>query len=242
MTVALSFSPLRFLRSFCGLDFEAFGKWRLQSRPPSCDSAEEALFMKRALKSMPQLRIYLLAFLLLITGALRNAYCLGQVGPPSATNSNSAQPPEQKSTPSSKLPPGLPPCPSQKFLPMRQLPPSNASHKVILSWNPSEPSPDHPSKTVGYCLYKSRTKIDPNQPICSTCEPLNAVPVTGTSCTDDIVENDVTYFYVASAVNAAGTPSRWSNVTIPSSSSSKTSSVPASSPPPPLCRGASATK
>jgi hypothetical protein len=48
-------------------------------------------------------------------------------------------------------------------------------------------------------------------PTCSQCEQINRVPVTGTSCVDDLVEDKATYYYVVTGVNSQGSASTASN-------------------------------
>jgi hypothetical protein len=65
---------------------------------------------------------------------------------------------------------------------------------------------------VGYCLYRSKMQNAAQlQPTCNQCEQVNRVPVTGTSCTDDLVEDKATYYYVVTAVNSQGSASKPSN-------------------------------
>jgi hypothetical protein len=73
-------------------------------------------------------------------------------------------------------------------------------HRVDLSWNPST------STTVGYNIYRSGISGGPYTKINSA---LNA----STTYTDDNIQGGLTYYYVATAVDANGTESTYSNQT-----------------------------
>jgi len=149
--------------------------------------------------------------------------------PASAISSKKHQP--QTSTSPPKCPPaGLP-----------SLQPSNAQsrHTVILSWNASTHSNKPQSVAVGYCLYRSKD-LDAIQksPTCAKCQRLNETPVVATSCVDDLVENQATYYYVATALNADGHssfPSNQATANIPKDD--QTGPATGTSPPPQVCRG-----
>jgi hypothetical protein len=85
---------------------------------------------------------------------------------------------------------------------------------VTLTWNASIPSSNVDSKAVGYCLYRSTTLNAAKQnPTCSNCEQINSIPIPGTGCVDDLVEDGAAYYYVVTAINANQKISSSSNET-----------------------------
>jgi hypothetical protein len=118
---------------------------------------------------------------------------------------------------------------------------STGHHKVILSWNPSVP-PTGTDGPVVYCLYRSKTKGSAEKnAMCSDCEQINSIPVVGTGCLDDLVEDGAAYYYVVTAMTTAGRPSPSSNETPATIPATKESVSPTSEKTYPLCR-ASAQK
>jgi hypothetical protein len=115
------------------------------------------------------------------------------------------------------------------------LQPSTATghHKVLLTWKASAPGARPEDNTVGYCLYRSLKKdVAKSNATCSACEQINSVPVTGTACVDDLVQDGALYYYVVTAMNAAGNRSSSSNeipVAIPGANVTTGSSVGANS-------------
>ena len=71
-------------------------------------------------------------------------------------------------------------------------------HSADLSWSPS------PSTVVGYNVYRSTTTGGPYAKLNTSLGP-------STSYTDSTVQNGRTYYYVSTAVNAAGAESGYSN-------------------------------
>ncbi len=71
-------------------------------------------------------------------------------------------------------------------------------HSADLSWSPS------PSTVVGYNIYRSSTSGGPYAQVNSSLDP-------STLYTDGTVQNGQTYYYVSTAVNAAGAESGYSN-------------------------------
>lgn len=116
-----------------------------------------------------------------------------------------------------------------------------STHKVILSWIASPRSPTTQKVAVGYCLYRSKKKDAVRErPTCRKCQQINTVPVVGTSCVDDVIENKATYYYAVTAVNADGYASAPSNEAIAQISSKKLAdSAAATSPPAATCRAPS---
>lgn len=193
--------------------------------------------MKYCKECMLPFGLDLRAFVLLVLGLASVSSGVSQVGQANLTSASLTKPVGSKLSRKARTQLHSPSCSSAGFLPIQASLPVTAQHKVTLSWKASSPSAD---PVFGYCLYKSQAKIDTNLGLaCPQCEPLNSVPVKGTSCVDDIVTNGVTYYYIVRAVDARGNPSLWSNVvTVPVQSSNQTSAVPQDSPQPPLCRAA----
>ncbi|HET6181060.1 MAG TPA: hypothetical protein VFE61_29345 [Candidatus Sulfotelmatobacter sp.] len=96
---------------------------------------------------------------------------------------------------------------------------------------------------MGYCLYRSnKMNLAKENATCSGCEQINPVAVPGTGCVDDLVQDGATYYYVVTAINAAGKRSSSSNeipVVIPST---KQSAASTSTPTYPLCRTVAPSK
>ena len=138
--------------------------------------------------------------------------------------------------------PPLPPCPPAGLPILQPSAPHTGHHKVILTWNASAPSPHPEDNAVGYCLYRSPTKgAALKNATCGNCEQINLVPVVGTACVDDLVQDGATYFYVATAINTNKIRSASSNeilVPIPPSPKSSGASVPNY----PLCRAPASTQ
>jgi hypothetical protein len=136
--------------------------------------------------------------------------------------------------------PHAPLCPLAGASPLT---PSTATghHRVILSWNAGVASARPEDNAVGYCLYRSQTKgAAKDNATCRLCEQINSVPVAGTSCVDDLVQDGSLYYYVVTAITAderRGSSSNEIPVPIPAGSQSAKSS---SSSPLPLCRGIAA--
>ena len=105
----------------------------------------------------------------------------------------------------------LPACPPGGVPPLR---PGAATghHRVVLSWNASAPSTRSQDNAVGYCLYRSQTQnLAAKNATCTQCERINSVPVVGTGCIDDLVQDGVTYYYVVTAINSGRQLSSSSN-------------------------------
>jgi hypothetical protein len=137
-------------------------------------------------------------------------------------------------------------CPSAGLPTMQVSQAGRGHHKVFLTWIGSAHSDDPNQNPVGYCLYRSREqKAAREKPTCEQCEQVNSIPVpiTCTRCVDGLVEDNVTYYYVVTAINENGILSSASNeapAEIPVAS--QANSVAAQSPPPPSCRGSSNSK
>jgi len=107
---------------------------------------------------------------------------------------------------------------------------------VTLSWRASVPADSKHDVAIGYCVYRGLKRKDPSP------ELVNSVPFPGTSCTDDLVENDKKYYYVVRAITAKGVTSIISNeapVAIPTGKQSNPSVSGASAP---LCREPASVK
>jgi|HubBroStandDraft_6_1064221.scaffolds.fasta_scaffold02025_9 hypothetical protein len=103
-----------------------------------------------------------------------------------------------------------PVCPAAG-LPSPQPSPSISSHKVILTWKASPASKGY-TLPVGYCVYRSTAQdAVKKNPTCKQCQGINPAPVVGTTCIDDLVQDQATYYYVVTAVDSNGIPSLPSN-------------------------------
>ena len=104
-------------------------------------------------------------------------------------------------------------------------------HKVILSWKASIPTTaSNKDPVLGYCVYRSAQRRDPSPQL------VTPVPFVGTSCTDDLVQDDQTYYYEVITISSKGKRSVFSDdlpVTVPGP---QTKPNIASQVPPPLCR------
>lgn len=143
-----------------------------------------------------------------------------------------------------RSPAPVPPvCPAAGIVPLKRSQPGTGDHRVILTWNASAPSSSPDSTAVGYCLYRSqKKKVAKKNPTCSECEQINSIPVVGTTCVDDLVQDGATYFYVATAISRSRQLSPSSNeitVVIPRS---KQRAGPRSTASPPFCRGQASSK
>lgn len=182
----------------------------------------------------------LVLVLALLIAVILEAGCSACQGPDqSAKLQAAAQSPKANETRMATVRP-LPPCPKAGVAPIQASQPGTGHHKVTLSWNASPPTSDAGSNPVGYCLYRSTTQnAAKKKPTCTACEQINQVPITGTSCLDDLVIDSTRYYYVVTATNVAGSISPSSNevrVQIPPQNQPGS---PLSSPPPPACRGTS---
>ena len=120
---------------------------------------------------------------------------------------------------------------------------STGHHKVVLTWNASAPSPHPEDNAAGYCLYRSTKKnAAKNNATCKDCEQINTVPVVGTGCVDDLVQDGAVYYYVATAISAGRKLSVSSNETPAPIPASKQSASPTSPNSYPFCRGSASSK
>lgn len=120
----------------------------------------------------------------------------------------------------SQMPPTkLPLCP-EAGVPARHSSEVTGHHRVTLTWKASAPSPHEISNPVGYCLYRSKRHGLPKMAMampnlhCGGCEQVNRVPIAGTGCIDDLVEDNTTYYYVVTAISSSGLTSSSSNESI----------------------------
>jgi hypothetical protein len=96
----------------------------------------------------------------------------------------------------------VPDCPETPFPMLQSSDPKTGHHKVVLSWKPSAASVDPDKYPVGYCIYRSRKKdVLRRDPTCRECEVVSLKPIRSTDCVDDLVQNDVTYYYVVTAIS-----------------------------------------
>jgi fibronectin type 3 domain-containing protein len=113
-----------------------------------------------------------------------------------------------------------------------QLPPQvPGTHRVILSWKASVPPDSSHAAAEGYCVYRGNKPQDPFPTL------VNSMPFPGTTCTDDLVENDKKYYYVVRAISAKGVTSITSNeVPVAILNGKLPNPSVARTPSPPLCR------
>jgi hypothetical protein len=134
--------------------------------------------------------------------------------------------------------PVLPNCPPAGSPMLQASAPMTGHHRVILSWNASAPSARPEDNAAGYCLYRSKKKdAAKKNATCSDCEQINSVPIIGTGCVDDLVQDRTLYFYVATAISAKGVASSSSNEIPVSIPDHKLSAGSTPVKPYPLCRG-----
>jgi len=134
-------------------------------------------------------------------------------------------------------------CPTAGIAPLARSQPGTGDHRVILTWNASAPSSDPDGMAVGYCLYRSqKRKAARKNPTCNECEQINSIPMVGTTCVDDLVQDGATYYYVATAISRSGQLSSTSNESTAAIPRSKQSVASPSAATPPFCRGQASSK
>lgn len=164
------------------------------------------------------------------------AYCgLSGAADAAATKTHAAA--GQRSAPLKPQSAGsLPMCP-RAGIPAGQGSGQYSSHKVVLAWEASPRTPKAQSFAVGYCIYRSNSREVQKMPTCKECQQLNTKPVAATSCVDDRVQENKTYYYVVTAVNANGDPSApTKGAMVHVSKEKKDKSAPEQSSLAPLCR------
>lgn len=195
---------------------------------------------------MIQLRVFLSVILLVSVGMFATIGCHGGTG--SGPNQQSMENAKKRVAPLSAAQ-AVTLCPQPAGHAPKAPQPGTGHHTVTLTWNASAPSPNPESNAVGYCLYRGKEKKEAKRgknggkqiPTFGELGQINSVPIAGTGCVDDLVEDGATYDYVVKAVNAKGIPSG------PSNYASAMIPVGKRSNPLPLrqfpsCRGASDTK
>ena len=168
---------------------------------------------------------------LLVTGVVQIAGAQAQAG--ASSTPNVRQPSKSKATSRPAAQPT--PCPHSGISPI-QSSSTTGHHKVVLSWNPSAPSSNGHTDVVGYCLYRTKDDMSPNEANCADCEQINRFAFSGVSCLDTVVEDNAKYKYVVAAVDInrhLSSPSNWALAQIPDASQRGAGHVP--SPPPPAC-------
>jgi hypothetical protein len=174
-------------------------------------------------------RVFWCVLVLLVTGVVQTAGAQAQA----SSTPNVRQPSKSKATPSPAAQPT--PCPNSGISPI-QSSSTTSHHKVVLSWNPSAPSSDGHTDAVGYCLYRTKDDMPPNEANCADCEQTNPFAFSGVSCLDTVVEDNAKYKYVVAAVDInrhLSSPSNWAPAAIPVASQPGAGHIP--SPPPPAC-------
>ena len=160
----------------------------------------------------------LLLLAVVISAFASQGFAPAQSGTGSLAKTQSRQAP--KGATASPVPPSnLPPCP-EAGVPAPRASSITGHHKVTLTWNASAPSADAASNPVGYCLYRSKKQGLPKMAMampnahCGGCEQVNRVPIAGTGCVDDLVEDNTTYYYAVTAITALGQSSSSSDEVI----------------------------
>lgn len=168
--------------------------------------------MKEHLKLRLSEIISVFVVLLIIVG-FQTIAAIGQVVPGLNANLQMTEDTKEKNeTPPVTAELKVPFCPPAGHPTLQASSQVTGHHKVILSWNASTTSVKPDSKVVGYCLYRNKKKNAAKQnATCNDCEQINSIPIAGTSCVDDLVEDGATYYYVVTAINAKGETSSSSN-------------------------------
>ena len=134
-------------------------------------------------------------------------------------------------------------CPPAGSPMLKSSAPATGHHRVVLTWNASAQSVHPTDNAAGYCLYRSKKKdVAAKNAICSECEQINSVPIVGTGCVDDLVQDRTLYHYVVTAISLGGMSSASSNeipVKIPDNKQNLASLA---APPYPLCRAPASSK
>ena len=159
---------------------------------------------------VPTIRI---VFLALITCTTGNSSCRSCAGAENAPASAKKAEPLDAAI-SSEQPYECPPA----GVTTGQLLENETGHRVILSWNPSVEPSGQPSIVDGYCLYRSTKENEAKtKATCEACERVTERLISSTSCTDNVVQDDATYFYVVIAIrnNRMSPSSNEVPVTIP---------------------------
>lgn len=167
------------------------------------------------LSIMIQSQVRSSVFLAAIVGVFAIVSASGQASTGSSSTLQSAQSTKGKES-SPATPARLPVCPQADVAAVEAPHHASGTHKVTLSWKASPPSSNAQDNAVGYCVYRRKEKKEgknavTQNPIFAGRERINLVPVPGTTCVDDDVDDDATYSYIVTAVNANGIPSSPSN-------------------------------
>jgi len=173
---------------------------------------------------------FLTSLLLCSTIAVGQTPARGGPNPPSTENGQT-----KGALPSQIV---VPSCPKVRASSLQSTQASSGHHKVILAWDASVSTPDQKGRVVGYCLYRSKIEsLAKQDPLCEKCERINSLPIAGTTCVDNLAKDNGKYYYVITAINAAGRISSSSNEAIaPIPDEKQPGTVPADFPLPPSCR------
>ncbi len=109
-------------------------------------------------------------------------------------------------------------------------------HTVTLTWKANAPSTNRATNAVGYCLYRRKKASIPKKIAdCKDCELVSPLPIVGTGCVDNSVQDGVTYYYVVTAANQFSRISDASNEA-PAKVPLTETPMPGATPLYPLCR------
>jgi hypothetical protein len=156
--------------------------------------------MKRTVRSLrPGTRFLSIVAFLVIVGATQTGCKRSQV----AAGSIERQPEMARQAGTSTSSPPVPRlvCPALGSSGVPSGLPSQAGHRVVLSWRASAPADAKHLATVGYCIYRGTGWDGP------PTELLNHFPFSGNKCADDLVENGKKYYYLVRAISDKGVSS-----------------------------------
>jgi hypothetical protein len=194
------------------------GEKRFASKAFSLPAIKSYRSTRRTLTRSFRLRVC--ASALVALSVLQAAVGCAQSPPPPKGSSQSSQPPNKEQKAAVPKTVSLPKCPAVGSHPVAS---TSGAHNVTLTWIASATAIKPGSSPIGYCLYRSSSKIVSSGKDfkCVGCEQINLTPITNTGCLDDQVQNETTYYYVAAAINEAGLlsgPSNLAQANIPSAS------------------------
>jgi hypothetical protein len=200
-----------------------------------------AIVLRYPLRVRPRLRMRLPVAILIAAILMMVGGCSRPSG--SRVTLEEFVPHGEKAAPATAAVPTALTCPPAGAPMLQPSASSTGHHKVVLTWNASSPSPHPEDNAVGYCLYRSTKKsVAKNNATCKDCEQINTMPVVGTGCVDDLVQDGALYYYVATAINAGRKVSVSSNETPAPIPANKQSAISTSTNAYPFCRGPASSK